>query len=190
MIFTQKQTSIFTLIVPVLLDQSNKTSWVFPALKSTCHFLPQSTVSPRSHSSSEANSSSCHRLETLPHLRVESSIISTDSNITDNITKRSLMYSRKSVGPRMDPQVTEGLSNWIFLWRLPIQNHLKLSVTEKRRNKARYLTWNFIRHKFGKKNSMPNPVRSLGYIKCYSSSSPRTIKSPSNSYHIQLLEDL
>ena len=176
----------------MLLDQSNKTSWVFPALKPTSHFLPQSTVSPRSHSSSEANFSCCHRLETLAHLRVESSIISIDSNITDNITKRSLMYSRKSVGPRMDPQVTEGLTNWIFLWRLPIHNHLKLSITEEeiRRNKARYLTWNFIRRKFGKKTSMPNPVRSLGYIKCYSSISPRTIQSPSNSYHIQLLEDL
>ena len=28
---------------------------------------------------------------------------------------------------------------------------------------------------------MPNPVKSLGYIKCYSSSSPRPVKSPSNS---------
>ena len=32
---------------------------------------------------------------------------------------------------------------------------------------------------------MPNPVKSLGYIKCHSSSSPRSFKSPSNSirYH-------
>ena len=37
---------IFTSIVPVLLDQSNETS--FPALKTTSHFLPQSTVSRRS----------------------------------------------------------------------------------------------------------------------------------------------
>ena len=28
---------------------------------------------------------------------------------------------------------------------------------------------------------MPSPVKSFGYIKCYSSSSPRPIKSPSNS---------
>ena len=33
---------------PVLLDWLNETSWVFPALKSTSHFLPQSTVSLRS----------------------------------------------------------------------------------------------------------------------------------------------
>ena len=29
--------------------------------------------------------------------------------------------------------------------------------------------------------SIPNPAKSLGYIKCYSSSSPRSAKSPSNS---------
>ena len=32
-----------------------------------------------------------------------------------------------------------------------------------------------------KKTSMPNPVKNLGYIKCYSLSNPRTVKSPSNS---------
>ena len=53
--------SIFTLIEPVLLDWSNKTSSVFTALKSTSHILPQSTVSRRSDSSSEANSSYCHK---------------------------------------------------------------------------------------------------------------------------------
>ena len=71
--------------------------------------------------------------------------------------------------------------NCIFLWRLTIQNHLKPAFTEKRRNKAKYLTWNSTRVKFVKKTSMPNPVKSLGYIKCYSSSSPRCVKSPSNS---------
>ena len=69
--------------------------------------------------------------------------------------------------------------NWIFLWRLSIQNHSKSSITEKRRNKAKYLTWNSIRLKFVKKTSMPNPVKSLGYIKCYSSSSPKPFQSPS-----------
>ena len=71
--------------------------------------------------------------------------------------------------------------NWIFLWRLPIQNNLKLSITKKRRNKAKYLTWNFIRRKSVKKTSMPNPVKSLGCINCYSSSNPRPVKNPSNS---------
>ena len=32
-----------------------------------------------------------------------------------------------------------------------------------------------------KKTSKENPAKSLGYIKCYSSSSPRSGKSPSNS---------
>ena len=35
--------------------------------------------------------------------------------------------------------------------------------------------------KFMKKTSMPKPVKSLGYIKCYSCGSPRPVKSPSNS---------
>ena len=60
----------------------------------------------------------------------------------------------------------------IFLWRLSIQKHPKSPITEKRRNKAKYLTWNSIRLKFVKKTSMPNPAKSLGYIKCHSSSSP------------------
>ena len=37
---------------------------------------------------------------------------------------------------------------------------------------------------------MPNPVKTLGYIKCHSSSSPRLVKSPSNSIRYKLLEDL
>ena len=51
--------SIFTPIAPVLFDRPNKTSWVFPTLKSTSHFSPQSKVSCRSDSSSEASSSCC-----------------------------------------------------------------------------------------------------------------------------------
>ena len=54
--------STFTSIAPVLLDWSDKISWVFPALKSTSYFLPQSIVFHISDSSSEANSSFCHRL--------------------------------------------------------------------------------------------------------------------------------
>ena len=70
---------------------------------------------------------------------------------------------------------------WTLLWRFSIQNHLKLSITEKRRNKAKNLTWNSIRLKFVKEASMPNPVKSIGPIKWHSSSSPRTVKNPSNS---------
>ena len=66
--FSRTEPFIFTLIAPVLLEQSNKTSWFFPALKSTSHFLPQSTVSHRSASSSETNSSCCHRSDVWSHL--------------------------------------------------------------------------------------------------------------------------
>ena len=44
-----------------------KTSGIFLALKSTSHFLPQSTVSRKSDSSSEANSNCCHRSDTWSH---------------------------------------------------------------------------------------------------------------------------
>ena len=39
---------------------------------------------------------------------------------------------------------------------IPILNHSKLSITEKRRNKTQYLTWNSKRFKFVKKTSMQN----------------------------------
>ena len=46
---------------------------------------------------------------------------------------------------------------------------------------AKYLTSNSTRRKFAKKTSLSNLVKSLGYIKCCSSSSPRLVKSPSKS---------
>ena len=144
--------------VPVLLDWSNNTSRVFQALKSTSHLLRQSTVSDRSDSSSKANYSCCHRSDAWSHfeLRVAASAQIAILQITPS--ERSLMLSKKSVGQRMEPY-------WIFLWKHPIQNHPKLSITEKRRNKAKYLTWNSLRIKFVKKISMSNPVESLD-IKC------------------------
>ena len=60
--------SLFTSIAKVLLNWSNKTNRVFPALKSASHFLPQSTVSLRSDSSSAANSSCYHRSDPQSHL--------------------------------------------------------------------------------------------------------------------------
>ena len=39
----------------------------------------------------------------------------------------------------------------------------------------------FHKTKFMKKTSMPNPVKSIGYVKCHSSSILRLVKSPSNS---------
>ena len=60
--------SIFTSIAPELLDQSNKTKWVFISLKSTSHFLPKPPMSHRSVSCSKANSSCCHRSDAWSNL--------------------------------------------------------------------------------------------------------------------------
>ena len=60
--------SIFTSIEPMLLDWSSEMSWVFAALKSISHILPESTVPHRSDSSSEANLSYCHRSDAWSHL--------------------------------------------------------------------------------------------------------------------------
>ena len=72
------------------------------------------------------------------------------------------------------------------MWTLSIQNDSKPSITKKRTNKAKYLTWNSKRLKFVKKTSIPNPVKSLGYIKCHSSRSLRAVKSPSNSNSVPI----
>ena len=78
--------SIFTSIATELLDWSYKTSWVFRALKSTSHFLkPVTSMSRRSDSSSEANSSCYNKSDAF--ITFKSSIISKDSNITDNIIR-------------------------------------------------------------------------------------------------------
>lgn len=44
---------IFISVAPELPERSNKTNQVFPAMKSTSPFLPQSAVSCKSESSSE-----------------------------------------------------------------------------------------------------------------------------------------
>ena len=62
------------------------------------------------------------------------------------------MYSRKSVAPSMEPWGTPALTGY------SCEDFPKLSITEKRRNNAKYLSWNFIRLKFVKKTSMSNPL--------------------------------
>ena len=103
---SRTDSSIFASIAPALLDWSNETSWVFPALKSTSHFLRQSTVSHRSDASSEANSSCCHRSEAWSHKeqKVEQKAVSSVWLAISHITSsgRSLMHSRKHVRPRME----------------------------------------------------------------------------------------
>ena len=90
------------------------------------------------------------------------------------------MYSRKNCRTK-NGALRNYRINWIFLWRLLIQNHPKPSITEKRRNRVKYLTWNSIRLKFVKKTSMPNAAKIEGYIKFYSLSSPINVKTLSNA---------
>ena len=89
---------------------SNETSWVFPAFKSTIHFLPRSTVSHRSDFRSATISSSWHWTDTWSHL--QRSIINIDSNFTDNIIRKVIYYSRKSLGPTMEPWGTPALTGY------------------------------------------------------------------------------
>ena len=85
------------------------------------------------------------------------------------------MYYRKSVGPRMGlwgaPALT-GYSCGDFSFRTTRSRFF----LRNKKNKVKYLTWNSRRPNFVKKNIMPNSVKSLGYIKCYISSSLRPVK--------------
>ena len=94
-------------------------------------------------------------------------------------SERSLMYSRTGVVPRMEHWGSPALTGY-SCENLTIQNNLEPSITEIRQNKAKYLIWNSTRFKFLNKTRMPNPVKSLEYIKGCSWSSPRPIKTPSN----------
>ena len=93
-------------------------------------------------------------------------------------SRRSLTDCPRSVWPGTSRNSS---INWIFLWRLLIQNHLKPSITERWRIKAKYLKWDSISLKSVKKTNMLNPVENLGNIKCYSSNSPKPAKSSSNN---------
>ena len=102
---------IFTSIPPVLLDRSNETSWVLSALKSTSHFLSQSTVSRRSDYI-RSQFKLLSQIRCLIKLRVENSTISIDNNITDNIIRKVINVYRKSVGQRMGPWGTPALTEY------------------------------------------------------------------------------
>ena len=67
--------------------------------------------------------------------------------------------------------------NQCFLDQIQVQQP---TLTGKKRSKAKYLTWNPTSPEIMKKTSLLNPVESLRYIKCHSSSSPRPTESPSN----------
>ena len=158
----------------MLLDQSNEASWVFPAMKSTIHFLssPQCLLDQTQVQKPILVVVTGQMPVTVWSAQMAISQITTSG--------RSLIYSTKIVGPRMEPWVTPELTGY-SCGNIPSRttwSHLLLTKEEIRPNK--YLTWNSVRLKFVK-TSMPNPVKSPGYIKCYSLSSLITIKRASNS---------
>ena len=114
------------------------------------------------------------QIRCLITFRVESSIISKDRTITDNITMKMINVYLENCKTKNRPLGNFSI-NGIFFSRFPVHNNLNPQITEKRRNKAKYLTWNSI--KLVKKTSIPNSVESLGYIKCYSSVVPDLLKS-------------
>ena len=107
--------------------------------------------------------------------RMEGSIISIDSSITDNIVRKIINVQQekcRSKNRTLRAPTFTGYACEDFpsrTTRIPL-----LLRKEEIRPKARL--------KFVKKTiSMPNPVKSLGYIKYHNLSSPRSVKSPSNS---------
>ena len=73
--------------------------------------------------------------------------------------------------------------NWIFLWRLPIQNHLKPYITEKKWE-IRPNIWPEIPYDLSWWRTPACQklyVKNLGNITCYSSSSLGPVKNPSKS---------
>ena len=113
----------------------------------------------------------------LPQIRclitliIGSRIFSTNCNITDNI----IIYSKKSIGPRMQL--------WWTLLNIFVETfHSGPSSLLLRKDKIRPNTRPEIpKLKFLEKTSMPNLAQSLRSLKCYSSSSPKPIASPNNS---------
>ena len=93
--------SIFISVAPVLLERSNEASWVFPALESTSHFLPQSIVSRKSDSNSGTNSSCCQRSDAWSQL------------------EQKVIYSKKKCRTKKGALRNSSI-NWIFVWRVDI----------------------------------------------------------------------
>ena len=97
----------------------------------------------------------------------------TEPSIFTSITKVSSDQSNKR--------------SWV-LFRFPIHNHWKVSVSEKKQIAAKYFNWNSRRFKFVKKTSLSNLAISFQYRKCYSSISRRPIESPSNCIRYNCLK--
>ena len=112
----------------------------------------------------------------LISLRVESSIISIYSNIVENIIRKFIDVKWKKCRTQNGALRNTSI-NWIFLWRIPIQIHLKSSITELRQNKGKYLARNSIRLNFAKTTSMLNLSKALGVSSATAGVAPNLLKS-------------
>ena len=74
-VFPNKKKLYFILVAPVLFEPSNEGSCVFATLKSIVYTLPQSAVSRRSCSTSEANFSCHHESGYQLHLKQKVKVI-------------------------------------------------------------------------------------------------------------------
>ena len=79
------------------------------------------------------------QIRCLMAFRIESSIISIDSNVINNIIRKIINVYQEKCRTNNGPLSNSSI-NWVFLGRFPIQNHRKPPITEKRRNKIKYLT--------------------------------------------------
>ena len=149
----------------------NSTSVIRPVIKKSCffqHWNQQATSCPspgwRTADSSSAaiNSSCCYRSDPISHL-VQRVVSSAQIAILEIVSSgRSLIYSGKSLEPRMEP------------WRTPASTRYSPGdvpskttrscqslESEKRQNKAKYLNCNSMRFLFVKKTSIPDPSKVL-----------------------------
>ena len=81
------------------------------------------------------------QIRCLITLKLERSIINIDIDIIDNIKKIINVQQKKH--KTKDGALRSTSVNRICLQRLPSQNHLNLSVSEKRCNKAKHLNRNY-----------------------------------------------
>ena len=103
---------------------------MFSASQSTCHFLARSTVSHKSYSTWEGDSSSGYKSDTWLQVqqKVESSADIAILQIKSS--ERSLMYSRQSLHPRME------------LWEKPVLTRFSSKFFPSRTTQSPLLTSN------------------------------------------------
>ena len=83
-------------------ELSCEVSSVFPALKPTSHFLPRKTIFSMVICNFKSQLKLLAQIGSLIKFRLERCIIIIDSNITDDVSGRLLLYRRKRVVPRVE----------------------------------------------------------------------------------------